>query len=156
MSKPEPTTSDEIAALLKAVLDGGRVVIVPTQASVLTAPPLRGDTESALVATCRTVFALTPAEARAFVQLVKHEQVAKTDLHAAISAAGKPPTNVKIVDVVVGQLRKKLGPHGIQIDVIYGWGFKLADGARDRVRKLLAEYGGDVLVAATPPRAPPP
>ena len=54
------------------------------------------------------------------------------------------------MDVIISRLRQKLGPQ-IEIATIRGQGFRLAEDARDRLRKILAEYGEDVISAATPP-----
>ena len=159
--------SNEVVALLKAAIAQGRVVLIPTSDRpaiqhhidrALTAPPVRGsDDETTFTVTCGLLFGLTHAEARTFVKLLKHDLVARTELHAAMSAVDNPTTRGKIIDVVVCRLRKKLGPYGIKIDTVRGFGFKLADDARDIIRKLLAEYGEDVLAAAaTPGTAAPP
>jgi DNA-binding response OmpR family regulator len=117
----------------------------------LTAPPLRSNNESSLVALCSQLLALTPAESRVFVRLLKHAFVSKEDLHAAMSSDGKPTTGVKIVDVVISRLRRKLAPHGVELNTVYGQGVRLADGTRDRIRKILAEYGEEIIAATTAP-----
>ena len=59
-------------------------------------------------------------------------------------------TNIQGVGVTIHTLRKKLASHGIDIINIYGLGYRLAEGARDRTRKLLADYGQDIMDAVTP------
>jgi DNA-binding response OmpR family regulator len=118
----------------------------------LTAPPLRSNTESSLVATFCLLLGLTRAESRAFVKLVKHDHVTKRELHRALSHNNNPVTGIKIVDVTVSHLRKKVALHNIEVITVRGVGFRLAEDARDRIRRLLAEYGEDVISAATPPR----
>src|SRR5262249_16160350 len=114
----------------------------------LTAPPLRNSNESSLVAICSLLLKLTRAESRAFVKLVKHNPVTREELHAAISHA----TEMKIVDVIIYRLRKKLSRHGIKIDTIYGLGYRLHKDARDKIRQILAAYGEEIIDAVTPPR----
>jgi len=158
-------STDEVVALLKTAIGQGRVVLVPDSLATrqhhidraLTAAPLRSNDETALVVTCGLLFKLTHAEARTFVKLLKHDLVARAELHAAMAADDNPTTESNILNVVVFRLRRKLSPYGIQIDTIRGFGFKLADDARGTVRRLLAEYGEDILAAAAAPStaAPP-
>jgi len=114
----------------------------------LTAPPLRSNNESSLVAISCLLLKLAPIESRAFVKLVKHDFVSKEELHAAITHA----TQTKIVDVVIYRLRKKLARHSIKIDTIWGLGYRLRQESRDKIRKILAEYGEEIISAVTPPR----
>jgi len=116
---------------------------------MLTAPPRRS--ESSLVAVCSLLLKLTPAESRAFVKLLKHDFVSREELHAAVSHN----TESNIVDVTIYKLRKKLALHGIKIDTIWGQGFRLRENARDKIRKVLAEYGEEIVSAVTPPRPSP-
>jgi DNA-binding response OmpR family regulator len=116
----------------------------------LTAPPLR--TDSSLVAVCCQALGLTLAESRVFVTLLKYDHVTKADLHAAQRSGGGG--QVKAVGVTVHWLRKKLAHYDIEVVNIYGLGYRLATGARDRTRKLLAEYGQDIVAAVTPPAEP--
>jgi DNA-binding response OmpR family regulator len=114
----------------------------------LTAPPLRRRNESSLVAICSQLLTLTPAESRVLVKLVKHKIVPREDLRAVMGAAA---TGSTVVNVVVCRLRKKFAPHGIKIITAWGYGFQLPEDARDRVRKILAQYGEEIISATTPP-----
>jgi hypothetical protein len=118
----------------------------------LTAPPLR--TESSLVAVCCQALGLSVNESRIFVALLKFDHATKAELHAALFPSGTPVTRVQTVGVVIHWLRKKLAPHGIEVVNIYGLGYRLAAGARDRTCKLLAAYGQDIVAAVTPPVRP--
>jgi DNA-binding response OmpR family regulator len=117
----------------------------------LTAPPLR--TESSLVAVCCQALGLSLAESRIFVTLLKYDHATKAQLQAALSPNGGPATTDKAVGVVIHWLRKKLHRHGVAIINIYGLGYRLEEGARDRSRKLLVAYGQDIVEAVTPPAA---
>jgi hypothetical protein len=115
----------------------------------LAGPPLRSETS--LIAVCCQAFKLTLAESRIFVALLKQDHATKAELHAALSPDGGLATTGKAVGVVIHWLRKKLAPHSIEVINIYGMGYRLAEGARDRTRKLLAAYGQDIVNAVTPP-----
>jgi Transcriptional regulatory protein, C terminal len=133
---PEPIVSaaNEVADLLKEAAARGHLVIVRA------APPSHVDPQTPLFVACNRAFGLTAAEARAFIELVGHPHVSRAALHTAIGGEGK----IKGVDVVICRLRKKLGPHGIEIVTVWGQGFRLVDGARDRIRKILADAGLDL------------
>ena len=112
----------------------------------LTAPPLRSNDESSLVAICCLLLKLAPIESRAFVKLVKHDHVTREELHAAISH----DTEIKIVDVVIYRLRRKLARHRIEIHTIRKLGYRLHKNARDKIRRILAGYGEEIISAVTP------
>ena len=84
--------------------------------------------------------------------LLKYDHATKAALHAALFPNGDPVTNIQGVGVTVHFLRKKLARYGIDVINIYGLGYRLAEGARDRTRKLLADYGEDII--ARSPRSP--
>jgi DNA-binding response OmpR family regulator len=133
------------APALSAVIEQHRVD------RALTAPPLRSNTEASLVATFSLLLRLTHAESRALVRLAKHDHVSREELHAAVSHDDHPVTGIKIVDVVIYRLRRKLSPFGIEVTTVRGQGYTLAESARDSLRKILGEYGQDVIAAAVPP-----
>jgi DNA-binding response OmpR family regulator len=120
----------------------------------LTAPPLRSNTESSLVATFSLLFSLTRAQSRIFVILVRFDHATREELHVAMAHDDDPTTAIKIVDVVIGRLRRKLDPFNIKIVTVWSLGYRLEPTSRDRVRKILAEYGADIISAATPPVRP--
>lgn len=113
----------------------------------LTAPPLR--TESSLVAVCCEAFGLSASESRVFVMLLKYDHASAADLYAAQRSGGGG--QVKAVGVTIHGLRKKLAHHDIEIFSTYGVGYRLAAGARDRTRKLLAAFGEDIVAAVASP-----
>ena len=49
--------------------------------------------------------------------------------------------------VVIHRLRRKLTPHGIEIVTIWGHGYRLAEGGRDRAHKLLTEHDAESMSA---------
>jgi DNA-binding response OmpR family regulator len=118
----------------------------------LAKPPLH--TESSLVSVCCQALGLSLAESRLFVVLLKFDHATKADLHRALAPNGGPVPTVKAVGVTVHFLRRKLAPFGVEVINTYGVGYRLAQGARDRTRKLLATYGKDIVEAVTLPAAP--
>jgi hypothetical protein len=49
-------------------------------------------------------------------------------------------SRINVIDVIIYNMRRKLAPHDLKIVAVHGLGFKLAEGARERIRKLLVEY----------------
>jgi len=142
MSNPsEPT----LTVLLKRAVDQGQVVLVSVPSPLL---PPRTKAELAAVAICRQQLKLTPAEGRAFMKLVGQDNVTREELHAAICSDAQ----IKIVDVIISKLRKKLARHGIKIETLWATGYALHKTGRDKIRKIFVEYGEEIISAVTPPR----
>jgi len=115
----------------------------------LTAPPLRSNPERSLTTAFCLLLQLPPAEARVLMKLVKHDHATKQEVHTAI-ADGNPASDIKIVDVIICNLRKKLASHGVKIVTIWGLGFKLEKSSREKLREILNAHGEDVIAATTP------
>src|SRR5579883_1983194 len=65
---------------------------------------------------------LTPTETQIAIALARSNNgLRKCALHEIIN----PETEAKIVDVFVCKVRKKLAPHGITIETIWGDGFRM-------------------------------
>jgi len=127
------SAANEVAELLNEAAARGHLVIVHT-----SPPP--DDARSPLLLALNQLFGLSPAEGRALIELMDHQHVSRQAIHAAISRDGNPVSKTKIIDVIISRIRRKLAPHDIAIITIYGLGFKLGDGAHDRIRKLLTEH----------------
>jgi DNA-binding response OmpR family regulator len=128
-----PTT--KAAEFLQEALAQGRVLILP--------PTQRAP----LVTVCCEIFGLTRAEGRVLVHLLNHTHASRRELHVAMANDDHPTTQVKLVDVVIHRLRKKLTPYNIEICKFRGFGFGITEDAHNRVRKLLVEHGGDIVPA---------
>ena len=115
----------------------------------LTAPPLCSNPESSLTVTFSLLFGLPRAMSRALVQLVKHDHATRELLHVALSGS-EPASKSNIVEVSVYCMRKRLKPHGVEIITLCKQGYRLTPDSRDKIRKILAAYGADIVAAATP------
>jgi DNA-binding response OmpR family regulator len=133
MQKPISAAS-EVAELLNEAISRGHVVVLHTSS------PSHVDARTPLLLALNHLFGLSPAESRALVKLMGHKQVSRQAMHAAMSPDGSPVSKIKTIDVVISQMRRKLAPHGLAIVTVHGLGFKLAEGAHDRIRRLLAEH----------------
>jgi len=82
---------------------------------------------------------LTGAEMRIFGVLLAREMATKDALMAALYRdLGKDEAQVKIVDVLVCKMRKKLVPLGIVIETIWGQGYRLTPAAKAQVQALMS------------------
>lgn len=83
-------------------------------------------------------WALTGKEALMFAALVARGEASKQALMDALYS-DKPDGDepeIKIVDVFICKLRKKLRPYGIEIQTIWGRGYALPDEVRARFRQI--------------------
>jgi DNA-binding response OmpR family regulator len=140
MPEPIASAANEVAELLKEAAARDLLVVIRA------VPPSHVDPQAPLLVACSEALGLTVAESRMLLTLQRQQYVSRRDLHDAIGSKGK--TNN--VDVVVCRLRQKLAPHGIAVATVRGQGFRLADGARKKIRKLLAKY--DPKLVLEPPR----
>ena len=94
-------------------------------------------------------FALTPSEARVLMRLQPSGFATRREIHAAIGDTD-PVTVTKIVDVIIGRLRRKMAPHDVEIANIRSVGFQLVGDAKERIRQELIAYGAEAAAAAIP------
>lgn len=81
---------------------------------------------------------LTPSEARLFGALVKRGQLSKQQIMTAMySARAEDDPEIKIVDVFVCKVRKKLTPYGIEITTVWGQGYAMPPESRERARQFI-------------------
>jgi hypothetical protein len=125
------TAADEVAELLKEAAVRGLLVVIHA------VPPSHVDPQAPLFVACSAALGLTAVESRVLLELMAaSSHVSRRGLHDAIGGKGK----INNVDVIVCKLRQKLRPHGIEIITVWGIGYRLAGGAHDRIRKLLAKH----------------
>jgi DNA-binding response OmpR family regulator len=75
-------------------------------------------------------FNLSPAEGQAFAKLLGGNFVTREELHTAIS---NPGATLKVVDVTISKLRRKLAEHGIKIINRYKRGYRLDQNTRNLI-----------------------
>lgn len=82
---------------------------------------------------------LTPSERRVFGVLVNRELATKTAVLAALYGdVGKDEPEIKIIDVFVCKMRRKIRPYGILIHTRWGEGYYLDPDTRARFREKAA------------------
>lgn len=74
---------------------------------------------------CPVEWRLTGQEERVFGCLLHREEASKDQIMAALYANRIDDADIKIVDVFICKIRKKLKPFEIQIHTIWGRGYRL-------------------------------
>jgi two-component system, cell cycle response regulator CtrA len=91
------------------------------------------------------LFSLPPSGARVLVKLLETERTSREVLHVALSRTSDPVSEIKIVDVAICSMRKRLKKFGIEIVTLWAYGFQLSTEHRRRALDLLLRH-----VAAPP------
>lgn len=92
---------------------------------------------------------LTASETRVFGHLLARDLATKDSLMAALYCAGADDEpDIKIVDVFVCKLRKKIKPFGLEIDTLWGQGYRLSAAMKAHAKSLLGAGAESVEVAA--------
>lgn len=82
---------------------------------------------------------LTGAEMRMFGVLLAREMVTKDGFMATLYRdQAKEEAEIKIVDVFICKMRKKLQPFEIPIETIWGQGYRMSAAAKARAGELMA------------------
>lgn len=81
---------------------------------------------------------LTRDQHRIFGVLMAREMATKDAIMAALYRdTGRDEAEIKIVDVQVCKLRPKLKPFGIEIETVWGQGYRISPAGKARVRQLM-------------------
>jgi hypothetical protein len=114
-----------------------------------TMPPLRAKEVGRLTTTFCRMFGLTSTESRAFTEILRRTDVTKEQIHSAMSDESPPRSHVKIVDVIMCKMRRKLRRHNITIETLWGRGYAMPQASKDVIRGLLRDYDGNGLLPPT-------
>lgn len=88
------------------------------------------------------VFGFTGSEARVFGILMKRDVATKEMvMHGLYSTRADDDVEIKIVDVFVCKMRKKLQVHDIPIETVWGQGYRLKPETKDKVRGMMRDEG---------------
>jgi len=143
--------SADLYELFKEAVQAGTILELPKddwppgttrhQRSPFNGSPLEDD--NALKCACARFFKCSPLEAVMLAAMLKRNEVTKQQLHHVIeqNRPGDPArdeTDVKMVDVMICKLRKKLKPHDIHIETMWGLGYLISARSRDIAIGLLS------------------
>ena len=85
------------------------------------------------------VFGFTGAEARVFGVLMRRDIATKEMvMHGLYADRADNDVEIKIVDVFICKMRKKLKSFAIPIDTVWGQGYRLTSSAKEKVRAIIA------------------
>lgn len=119
----------------------------PTGSTRNTRNPFQGtplEQEETLRSACARHFKATPLEASMLAVMLKRSETTKEQLHAIIErnrpGTGRDETDPKMVDVMICKLRKKLKPHNIVIETMWGTGYFIAAPSRDQAFMVLTSF----------------
>lgn len=82
---------------------------------------------------CIRLFKLTPHEAKLMVALLKRTEASKEQLLELIYGLTEDLPEIKIIDVFICKLRKKLKVFGIEVHTLWGRGYFIEQDTRRRI-----------------------
>ena len=131
--------SAEIRRLLCAAVSSGRLLEVPTedwplgvarsQRAPCVAKHMIGEDDGPLVIRMAQRLKTTKLESRIMLVVLRRGHATRTQLHETVEFnRGNPaqPTDIKIVDVVVCKLRKKIALLGLTLHTIHSIGYEMS------------------------------
>jgi len=150
IARATSTPSEEIYEALRGAIAQGSIVEMPkddwppgasrSARTILTGTHL--DTENELKCACVRYFKASPLEAAMLALMLKRNEVTKEQLHSVIEHSrppGREQTEIKMVDVMICKLRKKLKEHEVEIKTMWGLGYFISAMHREAaITRLLA------------------
>jgi DNA-binding response OmpR family regulator len=86
----------------------------------------------------QSVFRLTRSQAVIFSVLMHNRAPHRETFMQALYGHRSEPPEDKTLDVLICQLRRKLGAHGVEIATIWGQGFHISEESKARARQMMA------------------
>lgn len=142
--------SQDIRDILRDAVASGRLVELPGedwppvipryQRFAMVSPHKLGEDDRDLLLRMSRKLKTTKLESRILLVVLRRGQATRTQLHETVEDnRGNPdePTDIKIVDVVVCKLRKKLAPLGLILHTIHGSGYEIMQPHRDLAWSLI-------------------
>jgi len=144
--------ASSFARMLQEAVEQGQVVLVPapdrSPNPAPASPHSQPKDKNSLVAALCLTLKLKLNEGRMLVELMSHDYCTKEKLQAAASDDDGCAITVDTMRVFLSSMRKKLAVHDIRISTIPSMGYGLDGTARDKLRKMLAEYDKGVMSSA--------
>jgi hypothetical protein len=137
--------SDDIRLMVQEAIDCGTVLAMPRPdwhpLPRGGRPPPSRLTDEELVINCQRAFGLARLQASFMSLLMRRNEVTKAALHLVIESCRRPnqkfETDIKMVDVVICHLRKRLRPYGLKVDTLWSSGYYMAPNMRNRAQDLM-------------------
>ena len=107
------------------------------------------ENEEIVKSLCVRLFKATRQQAAVLAVMFKRIELTKAQIHTILQenrpSTSREPTDQKMVDVVIFHIRKKLKPHGLAIETVWGTGYLISPGHRERAIKLLESFSTSLL-----------
>lgn len=143
--------SDNLREVFQEAIDRGAILETPVED--WPAGTNRGNRSPAAVAMTtlddeqlrlylQLLFKTTPQESAILAPFLRRPEVPRSHLEAIIAAdreSGEVP-DLKIIDVTICKVRKKLKPHNLIINVIFGRGYEMPKADRQRAVELVLKH----------------
>jgi hypothetical protein len=141
--------SEEIYTTLHHAIAQGSIIEMPrddwppgtrrSERTLLIGTPLEDETE--LKCACARFFKATPLQSAMLALMLRRNEVTKEQLHGVIEQnrpiSNKEATDLKMVDVMICNLRKKLKVHNIEIKTLWGLGYLIDPPERERALNMM-------------------
>lgn len=92
---------------------------------------------------CASVFHMSPTQSAVFTAFLKRPTLTKEQVHHAIEAARDPAkkeTDIKMVDVIVYHVRKRLKTLGMELKTLWGSGYAISEEDRGKALAMLGDF----------------
>jgi hypothetical protein len=155
ISRAMRVPSEDMRTHLHEAKDRGELIELPAEDWPPTAKrqdriPQPSAADLATIAlNARSVFKITAQQAAVFATLLTRNEAKKEQLLAAVqhqrtSKSSLPndmeEPQLKLIDVVVCNLRKRIKPHGITIETMWGSGYQISRANRELALRLISDY----------------
>lgn len=101
---------------------------------------------------CMRMFKVTRQQSAVLSLLLRRNEMTKAQIHTVLlenrPSGGGEVTTEKMVDVVVFHIRKKLKPHNITVETLWGTGYSIPHTSRARAIALLDHFNCQILPEA--------
>jgi hypothetical protein len=152
MSRSFKRPAEGVRLVVQEAIEAGRIVQMPKDDwpvgqsrddRVPTFVRANRVNDGALVTSCMRLFKITNLQASLLAILILRNEVNKDTMHGIIEgrrAPGKKPTNPKMVDVVICNLRKRLRVFDLSIETLWARGYFIEPTQRKRILEMVNEY----------------
>lgn len=107
------------------------------------------DNEDIVRSLCIRLFKVTRQQGAVLAIMLKRLELTKAQIHTILQenrpSISREPTDQKMVDVVIFHIRKKIKPHGLGIETVWGTGYLITPKHREAAIKLLEEFSQTLL-----------
>jgi hypothetical protein len=109
------------------------------------------ENEEIIKSLCVRLFKATKQQAAVLCTMLRRTELTKDQIHVILQenrpSSSRNPTTIKMVDVVVHHIRKKIKPHGLVIETVWGTGYLITPKHRAMAIKLLETFSTSLMQA---------